>query len=107
MSPPNQCVQVFGALSQRTLEVMLDPDATAAQDSDTKVKTMRASFPKRRSDVSAGVVDGETVLLDRKGNLVHQLNQTATYVWERCDGKTSETEVASQLTEVFEVNPKT
>ena len=67
---------------------------------------MKASFPKRRSDLNFGIVDGETVVLDRKGNFIHQLNQTATCVWERCDGKTSGAELALQLTEAFDVNPK-
>jgi hypothetical protein len=68
---------------------------------------MKGSLPRRRSDVNMGIVDGETVVLGRRGYRTHQLNQSATYIWERCDGKTSEAQIARQLAEALDVNPKT
>jgi hypothetical protein len=64
-------------------------------------------FPKRRSDLYTRVIDGETVVLDRKGSLIHQLNQTASYIWDRCDGKSARAEIASQLAEEFDIDPET
>ena len=63
--------------------------------------------PKRRSDVSARVVEHETVVLDRKGGLIHQLNETAGYIWDRCDGKSTVREITSSLSKTFGVEPKT
>jgi Coenzyme PQQ synthesis protein D (PqqD) len=60
-------------------------------------------YPKQRNDIHTRVVDGETVILDRRQNLIHQLNHTATRVWDCCDGQTSLTEIALQLTEAFDV----
>jgi PqqD family protein of HPr-rel-A system len=61
--------------------------------------------PKKRDDVSARVIAGETVVLDRDGGRVHQLNATASYVWERCDGRASAAEIARDLAEKYDVEP--
>jgi hypothetical protein len=63
--------------------------------------------PKRRSDVRVRVIDGETVVLDRKRAKVHQLNRTASYIWSRCDGKATVQEIVRQLAESFDVDLKT
>lgn len=63
--------------------------------------------PRRRPDVNARRVLGEVVVLDRKADLVHQLNQTAGFIWERCDGRTTPQAIADQLVEAFEVDPDT
>jgi len=68
---------------------------------------MAEIYPKRRSDVIVREVDHETVVLDRKGKLVHQLNQTAGYIWDRCDGESTVTDIANQLAEAFDVDPDT
>jgi len=60
-------------------------------------------YPKQRDDIHTRVVEGEAVLLDRQKDLIHQLNCTATYVWNCCDGRTSLTELATQLAEAFDV----
>lgn len=61
--------------------------------------------PKKRDDVSARVIAGETVVLDRDGGKVHQLNATASYVWERCDGRANPIEIAQELSEEYDVEP--
>ena len=60
-------------------------------------------YPKQRDDIHTRMVEGEAVLLDRQKDLIHQLNSTATHVWNCCDGRTSLTEIATQLAEVFDV----
>jgi hypothetical protein len=40
---------------------------------------------------------GESVVLDPVGNQVHRLNSSASYVWERCDGRRSVEEIAAEL----------
>src|SRR5262245_31533799 len=62
-------------------------------------------FPKRRADLSFRDVDNETVVLDRRLEKVHQLNRTASYVWQRCDGKTEVAEIVASLARSYGVEP--
>lgn len=64
----------------------------------------QAPCPKRRPDVLSRLIDGETVVLDRQAGLVHQLNHTASYVWERCDGQSTMTDIAHCLAQTFDVD---
>ena len=66
-----------------------------------------ATRPRRRADVRTRLVDGETVVLDRHEELIHQLNRTASYIWERCDGQLTPAEIAGQVCETFEVDQRT
>jgi hypothetical protein len=61
--------------------------------------------PKARTDLSARVVKGETVVLDRDSQQVHQLNATASHVWGLCNGSLTEAEIASSIVETFDVEP--
>ena len=65
------------------------------------------NYPKRRTDINSQVVEGEAIVLDRHHELIHQLNLTATYIWERCDGKASIEDIAVQLAETFAVEAET
>jgi hypothetical protein len=47
------------------------------------------------------------VLLDRGRQLVHQLNETASYIWERCDGRHSIVAIAGGLSAAFDVDAYT
>ena len=62
--------------------------------------------PRARPDLTARAVDGETVLLDRAGGRVHQLNHTAAFIWSRLDGCTSSNDLAIAVAEAFEVEPE-
>jgi hypothetical protein len=70
-------------------------------------KTGDRDHPKRRSDVSVRVIEGETVVFDRQAGRVHQLNQTASYIWERCDGTCRVMDLTHQLTQDFDVDRTT
>jgi hypothetical protein len=39
----------------------------------------------------------ETVVYDPESHRVHCLNQTVSFVWSRCDGRTTEEEIAQRL----------
>lgn len=61
-------------------------------------------YPTRRSDVSVRMIEGETVILDRHSELIHQLNQTASYIWERCDGRSTVAEIALEFAGDFRID---
>lgn len=63
------------------------------------------TIPRRRSDINARLVASEVVVLDRKADLVHQLNQTASFIWERCDGRSTPQDIADALVDAFEIDP--
>jgi len=53
--------------------------------------------PLRRSDLDIRTVDGELVILDRGKGAVHRLNETASSIWNDCDGSRTTTEIAARL----------
>lgn len=65
--------------------------------------TFTTVFPKRRAGVRARVIDAEVVMLDGQRQLVHQLNETASYIWDRCDGEHTLTAIAGELAQAFDV----
>jgi hypothetical protein len=58
-------------------------------------------FPQRRSDVTVREVDGELLVLDQKSEKIHQLNVTAGYIWNLCDGATSIADITKALVADF------
>lgn len=61
--------------------------------------------PRVREDLSARLVKGETVVLDRSSLQVHQFNATASHVWSLCTGRLTEAEIASRVAETYDVEP--
>lgn len=59
--------------------------------------------PVRRSDLLYREVDNEIVVLDRHSEKIHQLNESAAYIWKHCDGRHSAPEIARLLTEVYDI----
>ena len=43
------------------------------------------------------------MLLDAESDQIHQLNSTARFIWQRCDGKQSAEEIADLLASEFAV----
>ena len=60
---------------------------------------------RRGGDVTARMVADECVLLDRDAGLVHHLNVTASFVWDRCDGRSTVEDIAGGMAERFDVDP--
>jgi hypothetical protein len=49
-------------------------------------------------------VEQEVVLLDTAGDRVHQLNATASFIWNRCEQAQTPEELARWLAEAFDVD---
>jgi hypothetical protein len=60
--------------------------------------------PKQKTGVTKCPVNEELILLDRESEFVHQLNGTSAYIWERCNGQHSAAEIASHVSEAFDVD---
>jgi methyltransferase-like protein len=63
--------------------------------------------PRQRAGLTARTVGGEIILLDRVTNQVHQLNVTASFVWQRCDGEHTGPDIAEALLGAYDVDPLT
>jgi hypothetical protein len=66
-----------------------------------------AGPPRKREGLHVREIDGETVILDREGGLMHNLNATAAFVLGAIDGRRSEKEIWEALAESFEVSLET
>ena len=65
------------------------------------------SFPKRRSDLNYKTIDGETLILNREEGRLHQLNPTASFIWDCCDGNSDIAEIIDRLAATYEVDYST
>lgn len=52
-------------------------------------------YPKRRADLTIREVDGEVIVLNHRLGEIHQLNATASFVWNLCDGQKSVEDIIS------------
>ena len=64
-------------------------------------------YPKRRSDLNYRKIDGETLILNRVEKRLHQLNPTASFVWDCCDGSANIAAIIDLLTHAYEVDAST
>ena len=63
--------------------------------------------PKRRQDLNYRTIDGETLILNRQDGRLHQLNPTASFIWDCCDGSSNLAEIVDRLAGAYEVDSKT
>ena len=52
-------------------------------------------------------VDGEVLVLDGSAQLIHQLNPTASFIWQRAQEGTAALEIATALAEQYDVELET
>jgi hypothetical protein len=64
----------------------------------------RIRFP---DSIIAREVNGETLVLDSRVDLIHRLNATASYIWQRSQDGIEPEEIASALAQEFEVDART
>jgi hypothetical protein len=59
---------------------------------------------KRSSTVTVKEIDGQYLVLDRQRGQLHELNSTASFVWEACNGERSLDDIAAELAEIYEID---
>jgi len=50
-------------------------------------------------------IDGETVIISPNDSVMHELNDTGSFLWKNIDGEKSAAELAELLVENYEVTP--
>jgi hypothetical protein len=93
--------------AQRVDGWMHPPAEPCAGDASCPRTSPGAHRPKRRAHVRVRLIEGEAVVLDRRAGLIHQLNHTASYIWDRCRGEFTAAEIADQLAMAFDVDAGT
>ena len=69
--------------------------------------TAGQALPQRRPDLVYRIIEGETVILDRDGGVLHKLNPTASFIWDCCDGTLSTDDIIDRLVKAFEIDRET
>ena len=62
---------------------------------------------KPRPDLAIENADGELIILDKAAGKVHQLNSSASFVWNCLSDGLAIDEIALMLSETFDVEPET
>lgn len=63
--------------------------------------------PTRRTEFEERTVEGEMVVVDQESEQIHQLNETASFIWQLCDGKHDRQQIVEELSTAFEVDAET
>jgi hypothetical protein len=61
---------------------------------------------RRLGPILVRELDADLLLLDADSDQIHQLNSTARFIWQRCDGKQSAEEIADLLASEFAVESR-
>ena len=52
-------------------------------------------------------VNGEMLVLDGRAELIHQLNPTASVIWQQAQNRSTAEAIAAALAEEYDVDPET
>ena len=58
----------------------------------------------KRPELNIRNIDQETVIVDKETGEVHQLNPTASYIWDQFDGATTIEQITSKLANEFNID---
>ena len=61
-------------------------------------------FPERNPKLAWREIDGEAVIISPEDSHVHELNETASLIWKRADGRHNVDEIAAAVSEEYEVS---
>ncbi|MCC6209182.1 MAG: PqqD family protein [Gammaproteobacteria bacterium] len=62
---------------------------------------------RKRENLTVQSVDEETLILDLDSNHIHQLNPTASFIWELCGGGISVDRLTELFAENYDIDGKT
>jgi hypothetical protein len=62
---------------------------------------------KPRPDLAIEIADGELIILDKAAGKVHQLNSSASFVWQCLSDGLGAEEIALELSEAFGIERQT
>ena len=68
---------------------------------------MEAASPDHADCTISREVDGEVLILDCRAELIHQLNPTASFIWQQAQVGASVEEIARALAEQYDVDLET
>jgi methyltransferase-like protein len=63
-------------------------------------------LPKQREGLTLQPVGDELLVLDVQSDTLHQLNPSASYIFEQCDGHTSTQAIVEGLAHCYGMEPK-
>ncbi len=52
-------------------------------------------------------IEGDVMIISPEDSVVHELNDTASFIWKQANGKRTATEIALLLAAEYEVSPET
>jgi hypothetical protein len=67
--------------------------------------TLATVFWQKNPALAWREIDGETVIISPNDNVMHELNDTGSFLWKNINGKKSAAELAELLVENYEVTP--
>jgi hypothetical protein len=63
-----------------------------------------SAFPKRNPKLAWREIDGEAVIISPDDSHVHELNETASLIWQYADGKHSADAIADAVAAEYDVS---
>ena len=64
---------------------------------------MWEKYPRQNPDTPTRTIEGEAVVITPDDSQLHNLNQTATLIWERANGTQSLEEIFKEMLSTYEV----
>lgn len=58
---------------------------------------------KQRESLTVQAVDDEILILDLESNQIHQLNSSASFIWELCEGGITADQLAEKYAAHYEI----
>ena len=63
--------------------------------------------PVKKKELSTRKLGKELVIVDKRNNQVHSLNETAAMIWQLCDGKMSKGGLVAKTQGTYQVDQET